>query len=310
MTRMNEKNDTKHNYITTWGDSLTAAGGWNSRLAELAGMPLYNGGTGGENARTIAARQGADVMEIDNLTIPSDTTAVTVAAREADTGITTHEGYKVTPLLQGGEHVNPCYIGDIKGILKWTGSSHSDTAGTWTFTRSEAGEEVVIDRPTAIRTDFDVNRNSPYLMVIFIGQNGGYTDLDDLVRQHRLMMEHANAKHTIILGLSSGTKADRADYEARMKKEFGRYFISLREYLAHPIYDSDGNIVSCYGLADQNLEPNDTYVYNGTTYDALAEIAAGTVPHMILADSVHYTSGTKMVIGNMLYKQCKELNIF
>ena len=298
------------NYITCWGDSLTAGGGWNDRLAELAGMTMYNGGTGGENARTIVARQGADVMEIDNLIIPADKTAVTVATRADDTGITTHEGYKVTPLLQGGAHVNPCYIGDVKGTLKWTGSSHSDTTGTWTFTRSEAGEEVVIDRPTAIRTDFDVNRNSPYLMVIFIGQNGGYTDLDDLVRQHRLMMEHANAKHTIILGLSSGTKAGRADYEARMKKEFGRYFISLREYLAQPIYDSGGNIVSCYGLADQNLEPNDTYVYNGTTYDALAEIAVGTVPHMSLADSVHYTSGTKTVIGNMLYKKCKELNIF
>ena len=94
-----------------------------------------------------------------------------------------------------------------------------------------------------------------------------------------------------------------------MKKEFGRYFISLREYLAHPIKNSSGEIISCYGLADQGLEPG-SKEYNGTTYVALDEIATGTVPHQILADSVHYTLGTKTVIGNMLYKRCKELNIF
>ena len=95
-----------------------------------------------------------------------------------------------------------------------------------------------------------------------------------------------------------------------MKKEFGRYFISLREYLAHPIYGTDGNtIVSCYGLADQGLEPG-SKEYNGVTYNALDEIATGTVPHQILQDSVHYTAGTKDVIGNMLYKKCCELNIF
>ena len=124
------------------------------------------------------------------------------------------------------------------------------------------------------------------------------------------MIEHSQAKHTIVLGLSSGSAASRAEYEARMKKEFGRYFISLREYLSHPIYNSDGEIISCYGLADQGLELNDTYTYNGTTYDVLAEIKAGTVPHMILADSVHYTTGTKKVIGDMLYKKCRDLNIF
>lgn len=295
------------NYITCWGDSLTAGGGWNSRLAELAGMTMYNGGTGGENARTIVARQGADVMMIDGITIPATTDPVTIATRTGDTGITTYEGYKVTPLLQGGAHVNPVKIGNVEGTLKWTGSNYADMNGIWTFTRSVAGDTVVIDRPTAIRTEFDRNKNTPHLMVIFIGQNGGYTDNDDLIRQHRLMIEHAHAKNFIVLGLSSGTASARKAYEDAMKKEFGRYFISLREYLAHPIYQN-GEIVSCYGLADQNLSPDPMYSYNGKT--TLQEIAEGTVPHQILADAVHYTSGTKTVIGNMLYKKCCELGIF
>ena len=308
-TEIDKKFDESGKYITTWGDSLTAGGGWNSRLAELAGMTLYNGGTGGEDSKTIVARQGADIMMINNILIPADKTPIVIAQRSVDGGIVTAEGKKVAPLLQGGAHVNPCKIGDVIGTLKWTGTNYADMTGDWTFTRNELGDAVTIDRPTAIRTDFDMNKNSPYLMVIFIGQNGGYSNLDDLVRQHRLMIEHSQAKHYIILGLSSGTASNRAEYENRMKTEFGRYFISLREYLAHPITNSTGDIISCYGLADQGLAPA-SKEYKGTTYVALDEIKNGAVPHQILQDSVHYTTGTKKIIGDMLYKKCCELNIF
>lgn len=298
----------ENRYIVTWGDSLTAMGGWTSKLEELTGLTVYNAGTGGESSTTIMARQGADVMQINNLTIPANGSVLIRSRQDSGGGIPTEFGNTVTPLLQGGlSHVNPVKIGDIEGTLAWTGENHADMDGTWTFTRSEDGDAVVIDRPTAIRTNYDRNRNEPYLMVIFMGQNGGYSDLDDLVRQHRLMIEHANAEHVIVLGLSSGTAAQRADYEERMRKEFGRYFISLREYLSTPIY-TDGEITSCYGMADQNVEIDSDYTYGGKT--TKQEIEEGTVPHQILADGVHYTDGTKTVIGNYIYKKCCELNIF
>lgn len=275
-------------YITCWGDSLTAGGGWTNRLQQLTGLTVYNGGTGGENSRTIMARQGGDVMMINNITIPATTDPVTIATRSTDGGIMTEFGHKVTPLLQGGSHVNPCYIGDVKGTLKWTGSAHNDITGIWTFTRTDAGQEVVINRPTAIRTDFDINKNAPRIMIIFIGQNGGYNDLDDLVRQHRLMIDHSKATDFIVLGLSSGTKSQRADYEARMLLEFGRRFISLRDYLSQ------------YGLEDAGIEP---------TEQDLQMMANGQTPQSLLSDSVHYNNECKTVIGNLIYKRLKDLNI-
>jgi hypothetical protein len=148
---------------------------------------------------------------------------------------------------------------------------------------------VVINRPTALTTSYDREKNSPYLMVIFMGQNDGNFNADDLVDRHRLMIQHANAKHTIVLGLSSGSATSRADYEAAMKKAFGRYFISLREYLLQ------------YGLADAGLTP--------TTSDTTA-MMGGTVPPQLLVDGVHYTAATKTVIGNLIYKRCCELGIF
>jgi hypothetical protein len=294
--------------ITCWGDSLTAMGGWTQKLQELSGIPVYNGGTGSEDSKCIMARQGGDVMIVDGITIPATATAVTIASRATDSGISTELGNKVTPLFQTSAHVNPVMLGDIKGTLAWTGSSGEDQNGTWTFTRTTAGEEIVIDRPTAIKTNFDIVHNGKNeLMIIYMGANGGWNDIADLVHQHKLMIDHFKGKEYVVLGLSSGTAASRADYEAAMKEAFGRRFISLREYLAHPIYEN-GEIVSCYGLADQNLTPS-TKEYAGVTYNSLDEIATGTVPHQLLIDGIHYTEGTRQVIGKMLYRRLKELNI-
>lgn len=276
-------------YITCWGDSLTAQGGWTDTLSRLSGRTVYNGGTGGENVKVIAARQGADAMVVNNITIPAGTTPVTIANRATDGGINTVFGHKAMPLLQGGAHVNPVVIGDVEGTLKWTGANYADETGSWTFTRSKAGTAVKIDRETVIRTAFDRERNTPHLMVIFIGQNGGYASIEDLINTHKLMINHAKAKHVIVLGLSSGTEASRKEYETAMRYEFGRYFISLREYL------------SKYGLADAGLTP---------TAEDTAAMAKGQVPPQLLLDSVHFTPTTRTVIGNMLYKKCVELNIF
>lgn len=275
-------------YIVCWGDSLTSGAGWTEKLAELSGLTVHNAGTGGENVRTITARQGADAIMLNNITIPADVTPVTVATYTEP--FKTAFGYNATPLLQGGSnHVNPVMLGNVKGTLKWTGSSYNDATGVWTFTRAEAGEEVKINRPTALTTAYDREKNNPYLMVIFMGQNGGYADNDNLVCLHRLMINHAKAKHVIVLGLSSGTAESRAEYEAAMRKEFGRYFISLREYL------------SAYGLADAGLT---------ATEEDTAAMASGKVPPQLLADAVHYTAATKTVIGNLIYKRCCELGIF
>ena len=214
----------------------------------------------------------------------------------------TAEGNKVTPLLQGGAHVNPVDIGGILGTLRWTGVNYADKTGIWTFTRSEAGEELRITRPTAIRTAFDRERNGPdEIMVIFIGQNGGYKDIADLIRMHRMMIDHCKGKEYVVLGLSSGTETQRKEYEDAMKDSFGRRFISLRAYLAHPIYDNDGEtVISCYGLDDAGLDATD---------EDIERIKVGQVPQTLLSDSVHYTSATKTVIGTMLYKKMVELGI-
>jgi len=127
------------NTITCWGDSLTAGGGWTDTLASLSGLTVYNGGTGGESSATILARQGGDVMVVNDITIPATTTAVQVASRPVNGGIKTAAGFTVTPLLQGGAHVNPCKIGGVLGTLTWTGASYADMNGVWIFNAITGG---------------------------------------------------------------------------------------------------------------------------------------------------------------------------
>jgi hypothetical protein len=241
------------------------------------------------------ARQGGDVMMLmtndnPNIVIPATTTAVELRSGS----LRTFFGKNVQPLLQFGGNVNPVTLAGIKGTL-------SLSASKYYFTRSEAGDAKAIDRDARIITKGDSRYNDPYLMIIYMGQNSGWSTVADLIDQHEKMIAHSTAKHVLILGLSSGTADSRADYESAMKAKFGRYFLSLRQYLAHPIYDSDNNIVSCYGLADEGLTP---------TSDDLDKIAIGQVPSQLLADSVHYTDATKTAIGNMIYKYCQDLGIF
>lgn len=272
-------------------------------LEQLSCAAVYNCGAGGENARTIMARQGGDVMVVNNITIPADCTPVVIAERSTDEGIKTEEGGLAKPLLRGSDyHVNPCWIGDIEGTLSWTGFDHTDMNGTWTFTRNKPGNLLTIERPTALVTNFDrIHNESNEIMIIFMGANGGYGNIANLVEMHKKMIDHFKGKEYIILGMSIGNSLRMKGYESAMKEAFGRRFISLREYLTTPIYDSNNNIISCYGLADQGLEPDGDVTRE--------EISNGIVPHQILRDSVHYTKETEVVIGKMLYRKMQELNI-
>ena len=286
-------------YITCWGDSLTAQGGWTDRLSELTGLPVFNAGTGGEKTTTIMARQGGDVMVVNNITIPANGSVQIGSYSEIGDGIQTELGNVATPLWQGNNtHFNPCKIGDVEGTLTWTNN-------TWVFTRTTAGEEVVIDRPTSIITNYDRNYNNPYLMVIFMGINGGWNnDVDELIKQHQYMIEHSNAKHVIVIGIHAWSESSPyyRSYETAMKKAFGRKCILLREYLAHPIYDADGTtIINCYGLADQKLTP---------TTEELTMIENGFPPLQLTTDGVHFTTGTKKIVGDLIFRKCKELCIF
>ncbi|MEC0666278.1 SGNH/GDSL hydrolase family protein [Priestia flexa] len=262
--------------ISCWGDSLTASS-YPTILQSLVGSAytVNNFGVGGENSKTIAARQGGLPMIADPFTIPSSG-AVTVTFK-------TYDGETVTPGLQHGfRGVNPCYINGIEGNL-------SLSNGVYSFTRSVSGNPVVVNRPTAIITNAMKNNRSD-IIVIWMGQNDGVNDATEIIRLQKLMVDYLTSsnKQYLIIGLSSSTSAYRATMEQQFKKEFGRRFINIRDYL------------SKYGLEDAGIQP---------TQQDLDDMTVGAVPTSLRTDTVHFNTAGNTVIANQVYKRLVEMNI-
>jgi len=289
--RMNKQDDTASDTkIVFPGDSLTAGAGGNGTtypnvVANLTGKTVVNLGVGGEGVSTITARQGGSTMLVNNVTIPATTTAVKIGGY--DTPILNNVGKECRPLRQGSAGVNPCYINGIKGTMTITQTSSTSNDFVYYFTRSEAGSEVVINRPTPIITDAMKYKDMEHILSIFIGQNGGYNDSPaELINEINTMINHANTDKYIVLGLSSGTKDSRKDMEKAMSLAFGRHYINLRDYL------------SKYGLADAGIT---------LTQADLDAMAVGAVPPSLLVDTVHFNAAGYTVIGNLIYKKIIEL---
>lgn len=301
------KYTTNQNYITCWGDSLTDYGGWTTRLGELSGLQVINMGQGSDTSWAITARQGGDAIVVNNITIPADTTSVSLGSWNQG-GLSTVKGNKITTLLYGDRNFNPCKLAGILGNVNYSGSG-TDVAGEWSFTRLVKGTAITINRPTTLQTYGDWNYNHPYLMIIFAGTNDANTqksgsnygfNIANLITRINLMIQHANAEHVLVLGLTIGTTSSQANYEKEMGVQFGRNFINLRQYLTTPVY-TNGKITTCYGLQDAEITPDN---------QSLTEIANGSLPHQLRIDSVHWTEACRKIVGDYIFKQCQELGIF
>lgn len=274
--------------ITCWGDSLTyGAGGHGTTypkvLAKLTGLKVYNMGVGGENTITIACRQGARRMMVNNITIPATTDKVQVGSYN---DFYDNDGNVIAPLLQGDSGINTCSIKGVTGVLSIERDGEDDSTVKYYFKRNKSGEGVVISEPTPIITEASISRRDD-ITIIFIGQNGGYKNIDDLVVQQRKMIEYAGHDRFIILGLTTSSADHRRELEERMINEYGDKYINLREYL------------STEGINEAGLKATDV---------DLDMMNRGIVPNSLLYDEVHGNKYFYKLIGKQVYKKIIELN--
>lgn len=252
-------------------------------------------GVGGENTNTILGRNGAAPFVIaEDFTIPADTSAVEIKMVSAN-------GKSVAPLLQGNRGMDYVTIDGVKGVI--SADIKKDTDGKvnkdetkYYFTRESSGDAVTVKAGTEIVTSGSTE-NLNYIPIVFIGQNGGYDDIADLISQQRAIIEHQEGNPVnedgsarfIIVGLHTGTAESRAELEAAMKAEYGDQYINLREYM------------STEGLSDAGLTATD---------EDKEMMAVGSTPASLLSDSVHFTAKGYELIGNLIYEHMDELGYF
>jgi len=278
--------------IVAWGDSLTAGAGgsgvtYPNVLQELINeniydIPVVNMGVGGENTNTIMGRAGSVPFVVDAFTIPADRTKVEI-------NIHSSNGNPVAPLRQGDGGVNPVTIAGVEGIISIEQESSTSKEYTYYFQRSKSGNSVYVKEDTIVYTASFKKYNN-YIPIIFMGQNGGYEDAQDLINQINsiLDMDKWNEKF-LVLGLTTGDAESRRELESLMESEYGDRYLNLRNYL------------SKNGLEIAGLEP---------TAEDKEAIAVGAVPPSLLSDKVHFNSYGYKVIGHAIYERMQELGYF
>ena len=256
-----------------WGDSLTAGTGGSGTTypsvcaSELGITSFKNCGVGGETANTIACRQGGNSLILKEGTV----------SEYSLSELKDIYGTNCNPLRQGtgSNSVNPIYINGIKCTLSISQTSATDTNAKYTITGYN--DKLLAETPVKF-SGCDIKSK---ITVIFVGQNGPY--LAERLSIIDSMISKINDKY-IVMGLSSGSSASRADEEAQMLSKYGVHYFNTRHML------------SKYGMNIMNLTP--------TNSDTI-EMNNGEVPSSLRSDSVHLNANGYTALGKMLAQKIR-----
>ena len=256
-----------------WGDSLTVGAGGSGTnypsvcASELGITSFKNCGVGGENANTIACRQGGNSL------ILKDGAVSEYSLSE----LTDIYGTGCNPLRQGSgsDSVNPIYINGVKCNLSISQTSTTDPNAKYTITGYNG--RLLAETPVKF-SGCDIKSK---ITVIFVGQNGpGLAERLSIIDS---MISKINDKY-IIMGLSSGSSASRADEEAQMLSKYGVHYFNTRYML------------SKYGMNIMNLTP--------TSSDTI-EMNNGEVPSSLRSDSIHLNANGYTALGKMIAQKIR-----
>jgi lysophospholipase L1-like esterase len=307
--------------IVCWGDSLTAphnGRGFKGKLKRLVkgtDYPGYleemlgseyeviNAGVGGENTLTIMARQGAYPMKLTHDVVISKESITLVGNNGLTAFVSTYNGVEVAPLQQytwkqdGPSQINPCSIGNQRFQLSSIVHSGKEdgvfkTLCSYYLTPEDKQTTVDTLRAGSIVTTYAMsNLRGQYANVFFIGQNGGFSDVADLIRQLSAMIAYSQSNRYIVISFHKtnhviNTIPRMMEMEDSLSISFGKHYVNLREYMV------------TNGLADAKYSP---------TQADKDSIAKGVVPPQLLADDCHFTTIGYNVIAKLVYERMKEL---
>ncbi len=147
---------------------------------------------------------------------------------------------------------------------------------------------TIAGRAGAIPTDAESMPSSlsmyrDYMPVIYIGENGGYQDADDLVAQiNAIIGTYGNQEQYLVLGFTIGSASSSAGIESAFLEAFGDHYINLREF------------IGANGMQLVGLE---------ATADDEKAIESGAMPPSLLYDRLHFNSYGYTVMGHAVYER-------
>lgn len=308
--------------IVCWGDSLTASHtngtgykgmvkGWIKGddsypgvLQDLLGnsYDVVNCGVGGESTLTIMARQGTypmllahDVVLFNDKERKFDTF---IGNNDIPTFISSYDRKsEVFPLLQGGfkedacARVNPVVIDGNTIMLEsqtkfWQNPNKNfEFEFNYFLTPKQKIENTdTLRKGSIIITQAMRQLRGAWCNVIFIGQNGGFKNTADLIRQVKAMINYSRCKYYVVVSFHKPNKViptpkRMCEMEDSLQHAFGDNFINLRQHMVKR------------GLQESGFTP---------TKEDRDSISHGMVPPQLMVDGCHFKKEGYRIIARLV----------
>lgn len=306
--------DSKEKTIVCWGDSLTAPHNssvfiatikeylFDNSLAYPEHMQrdwadeynIINAGVGGENTLTIMGRQGAFPMVVSqDILFEKDEKGSLYARIPRSYLKSSYNNQEVYPLLQytydkdGPSMINPCHINGKEFEMSIT----KDKKYYILHPLKENALGNSIKAGSIIETYASQHLRNCYANIFFMGQNGGFANTGELIKQLKAMIDYSGSDRYIVISFhktneSMPTIEHMKEMEDSMQTAFTNHYINLREYLITK------------GLLDAGLT---------ATEEDKDSISVGCVPPQLMVDGVHFTNESYNLISNLIKEKFIEL---
>lgn len=320
--------DTDKKMIVCWGDSLTASHtnngsrikgplkemilGDDSYPGVLQGLlgdeyQVVNCGVGGENTLAIMARQGAYPMVLahDVVLFKDDERKFDtfIGNNDMPAFVTSYDHHTpITPLLQGGyaedacARVNPASIGGLSVTLSSQSKFWQNPNKKFDFEYNyflEPNQEIhktdTLRKGTVVKTQAMRTLRGAWCNVFFIGQNGGYHNAAELVKQVKAMIAYSRCKNYVVVSFHKPndvmpTAKRMAEMEDTLAHNFGKHFINLRRHMVKN------------GLQEAGMT---------ATQEDRDSMAHGKVPPQLMVDGCHFTKQGYQIIAKLVEEKIR-----
>ncbi len=284
--------------IAAWGDSLTAGGSsgdWLPKLATDLGIAAYNGGTGGQGTRAIAARAGGCPAIL--------ATAITIPDTETSVVISIAGGF--SPV-----NVDSPVLFSLDGVL---GRVNRNGSNVVTFTRLVAGPAVNVPARTQL-LPMDAATHRGRTFIVGMGRNsfragtGDFQAVGQIIAAIRSVLDFQSSRvrRAIVweippMQTEPNGNASRAlldSVNAAIKAAFPGEWLDIASWLRTTAPQTVGTVTVNDPFTQLGIAP---------TAQDLADIANGVTPTTLTSDGLHFTqlAGTAIAYRMKTHMQIK-----
>lgn len=313
--------------VVFWGDSLTASNigkGLKGKVKKLLRgdrsypgvfedylgkkeFQIVNCGVGGESTLTIMSRQGAFpaklAHDVEIYVTKKSRFNKFLGNSDLIPFESSFNNVKITPLLQGGwdenssSYFNPCFINGKPFVIKseshyWKeNKKYHFEFNYYLESINERFKSDTLRKGSIIETHGMRTLRNAYVNVFFMGQNGGFSNVLELIQQYKAMIKYSNCNRYIIIGFHKPNKSipsikRMVEMEDSLRNEFGDHYINLRSYMIQN------------GLKDGKLNPK---------LSDINSMRNGLIPPQLTSDGTHFTPTGSKLIGALVFKRFRQL---